>query len=108
MRDACADTSRRLTQRKLDITKRSNGARERLLRGAITDAQYKAFVEPNMKEAEAIDEQPATLARKRVTPEEITRQVQAEAIDLARNVEGCDAKKQAVFPAQPFWSASSV
>lgn len=88
MRDAYADTSRRLTQRKLDITTLTNAALEKLLRGTITDAQYKAFVEPNMKESEQIDEQLATLARKRVTLEEITKQVEAEAIDLAGTWKG--------------------
>ena len=88
MRDAYADTSRRLTQRKLDITTLSNAALERLLRGTITDAQYKAFVEPNTREAEQIEEQLATLAQKRVTLEEITKQVEAEAIDLAGTWKG--------------------
>ena len=36
-----------------------------------------------MREAEQIEDQLATLAKKRVTLEEITKQVQAEAIDLA-------------------------
>jgi hypothetical protein len=52
MRDAYADTSQRLTQRKLDIATLSNAALERLLRPTITDAQYKPFVEPNMREAD--------------------------------------------------------
>jgi len=88
MRDAYADTSRRLTQRKLDITTLSNAALERLLRGTITDAQYKAFVEPNTREAEQIEEQLAALAQKRVTLEEITKQVEAGAIDLAGTWKG--------------------
>jgi len=75
-----------------------------MLRKTITGAQYKAFVEPNMREAEQIEEQLATLAQKRVTLEEITKQVQAEAIDLAgrwkqATLEGKQSLQRSLFGA---------
>jgi len=54
-----------------------------MLRGVITEKAYSNFVEPTTRELEQIEAQIEQLQKQRVTLEELTEQVKAEAIDLA-------------------------
>jgi hypothetical protein len=54
-----------------------------MLRGVITEKAYSNFVEPTTRELEQIEAQLEQLQEQRVTLEELTEQVRAEAIDLA-------------------------
>jgi hypothetical protein len=74
---------RKLTQRQHDIQTQNNGALEKMLRGVITEKAYSNFVEPTTRELEQIEVQLEQLQKQRVTLEELTEQVKAEAIDLA-------------------------
>ena len=82
-RDSFAHAAAKLTQRHQDIEALCNGALEKLLKGTITEAQYKAFVEPNEREAAQIQDQLAVFEKKRATLAEISQQVKADALDLA-------------------------
>ncbi len=50
---------------------------------ALRRAPYQSYVEPNTRELEQIEERFAELQKKRVTLDELTEQVKAEAVDLA-------------------------
>jgi site-specific DNA recombinase len=83
MCEAVASTMRKLTQRQHDITTQNNAALDKMLRGTITEKAYQNYVEPTTRELEQIEERFAELQKKRVTLDELTEQVKAEAIDLA-------------------------
>ena len=54
-----------------------------MLRGVISEKAYTNYVEPTTRELEQIEEQLAGIQKQRVTLEELTEQVKAEAVDLA-------------------------
>jgi site-specific DNA recombinase len=83
MCEALASALRRLTQRQHDITTQNNAALDKMLRGTITEKAYQSYVEPNTRELEQIEERFAELQKQRVTLDELTEQVKAEAIDLS-------------------------
>jgi site-specific DNA recombinase len=83
MCEGVASTMRKLTQRQHDITTQNNAALDKMLRGTITEKAYQNYVEPTTRELEQIEERFAELRKKRVTLDELTVQVKAEAIDLA-------------------------
>jgi hypothetical protein len=83
MCEGLASTMRKLSQRQHDITTQNNAALDKMLRGTITEKAYQSYVEPNTRELEQIEEQFAELQKRRVTLDELTEQVKAEAIDLA-------------------------
>lgn len=82
-RDSLAHATAKLTQRHQDVQALCNAALEKLLKGTITEGQYKAFVEPNEREAAQIEEQLAVFEKKRATLAEVSQQVKADALDLA-------------------------
>ena len=81
--EGMAEKQRKLTQRQHDIQTQNNRALEKMLRGVITEKAYSNFVEPTTRELEQIEAQLEQLQKQRVTLEELTEQVKAEAIDLA-------------------------
>ena len=83
IREGMAEKQRKLTQRQHDIQTQHNGALEKMLRGVITEKAYSNYVEPTNRELEQIEAQLEQLQQQRVTLEELTEQVKAEAIDLA-------------------------
>lgn len=83
MCEGVASTMRKLTQRQHDITTQNNAALDKMLRGIITEKAYQNYVEPTTRELEQIEQRFAELQKQRVTLEELTEQVKAEAIDLA-------------------------
>ena len=54
-----------------------------MLRGIITEQAYTNYIEPTTRELEQIQEQLTGIQKQRITLEELTEQVKAEAIDLA-------------------------
>jgi site-specific DNA recombinase len=83
MCESLASTMRRLTQRQHDINTQNNAALDKMLRAVITEKAYQTYVEANNRELEQIEAQFTELQKQRVTLDELTEQVKAEAIDLA-------------------------
>jgi hypothetical protein len=83
MCESVASTMRKLTRRQHDITTQNNAALDKMLRGIITEKAHHNYVEPTTRELEQIEQRFAELQKKRVTLDELTEQVKAEAIDLA-------------------------
>jgi site-specific DNA recombinase len=83
LREGMAERQKKLTQRQHDITTQNNAALDKMLRGTITEKAYTNYVEPTTHELEQIEELLAGLQKQRITLEELTEQVKAEAIDLA-------------------------
>ena len=61
----------------------NDAALDKMLKGIITEKAYQNYVEPTRRELEQIEERFAELQKKRVTLDELTEQVKAEAIDFA-------------------------
>jgi hypothetical protein len=102
LREGMAEKQRELTQRQHDIQTQNNGALEKMLRGVITEKAYSNFDEPTTRELEQIETQLEQLEEQRVTLEELTEQVRAEAIDLAGTWERANFETKLDLQRSPF------
>ena len=82
MRDRLTDEARLLSQAKTEKERLNTQATEKMLRGVITEDQYKAFTDANECELTQLENRVRQLEPERQTLAELTEKTKEEIVDL--------------------------
>lgn len=82
MRDRLTNEARLLSQTKAEKGRLNTQATEKMLRGVITEEQYKAFTETNERELTRLEQRVKQLESERQTLAELTEKTKEEIVDL--------------------------